>query len=206
MLFLQFEAVRVGIVKAVTIEHDFGAERLRALDLEDRRRRGHADDGLDAELLRGVGDALRVVAGRRRDDAFRLFFVRELADLVVGAAQLECARVLQVLRLQVDVVAGNLREVVAVDEPRLARDAFKLLCGAVDVGNRRLLDDVFDGGCCFLFFCHGEKPPVRCSVLNKFTRGGQWCQIKKFFVSFVERKGFLTRYRESYNIVQRSLR
>ena len=90
VLLLELQAVRVGIVEAVAVQHDFRAECARALDLEDRRRRRHTDDGLDAELLRCIGHALRMVAGRSRDDALRALFRRELADLVVGTAAPVC--------------------------------------------------------------------------------------------------------------------
>ena len=141
VLLLEFEAVRVGIIEAVTMQHDFCAERARALDLEDRRRRRHADDGLDAELLRCIGHALRVVAGRSRDDALRALLRRELADLVVGTAELEGTRMLKIFRLEVDIVVALLREEVTVDEPRLAGYTLELLGSAIDVGNRRPLHD-----------------------------------------------------------------
>ena len=63
LFFLQLEAVRVGIVKSVAMEDDRCAERTRRLDLEDRRCCGHADHSVYTELLRSIGDTLRVVAG-----------------------------------------------------------------------------------------------------------------------------------------------
>ena len=141
VLLLELEAVRIGVVKAVAVQHDFRAERARALDLEDRRRRRHADDGLDAELPRCVRYALRVVAGRGRDDAAHALLRCELADLVVGTAELEGTRMLKVLRLEIDIVVAELGEIVTVDEPRLPSYSLELLGCAVDVGNRRALHD-----------------------------------------------------------------
>ena len=46
-------------------------------------------------LLRGVGDALRVVAGAGGDDAAGALLVGQVRDLVVGAAQLEAEDRLQ---------------------------------------------------------------------------------------------------------------
>ena len=142
VLLLELEAVRIGVVKAVAVQHDFRAERARALDLEDRRRRRHADDGLDAELPRCVRYALRVVAGRGRDDAAHALLRSELADLVVGTAELEGTRMLKVLRLEIDIVVAELGEIVTVDEPRLPSYSLELLGCAVDVGNRRALHDL----------------------------------------------------------------
>ena len=54
--------------EAVALEHDRRAERLGAVDLGERRALGHHDRRRDAEPARVIGDALRVVAGRHRDD------------------------------------------------------------------------------------------------------------------------------------------
>ena len=89
LLRLQFERALVGVVEGVAREHDFSAVGARRLDLEERRRGGHTDDGFDAESLGGERDALRVVAGGRGDDALGAFPIRQMSDFVVGAAHLE---------------------------------------------------------------------------------------------------------------------
>ena len=55
--------------EAVALQHDLGAERLGAVDLDEGRALGHHDRRRDAEPAGVIGDALGVVAGRHRDDA-----------------------------------------------------------------------------------------------------------------------------------------
>jgi hypothetical protein len=61
---------------------------------------GHDDDGVHAEGAGRVGDGLGVVAAGVGDHPSPALFRREGGDLVVGAAQLERAGRLQVLRLE----------------------------------------------------------------------------------------------------------
>lgn len=63
VLLGKLERVFVGLVVDVAGQHHVGAQGLGALDLDERGGGGHDDGGLDAVMLRGVGDALRVVAG-----------------------------------------------------------------------------------------------------------------------------------------------
>ena len=69
VFFGQLQCVLVGLVVDVAGQHHVGAERLRALNFDERRGGGHDDGGLHAVMARGVGDALRVVAGRCGDEA-----------------------------------------------------------------------------------------------------------------------------------------
>ena len=64
----------------------------------------------DPEAAGVVGDALRVVAGRSRDDAVRLLFGRQVREEVAGPPFLERAGELKVLELQPDPGAGERRE------------------------------------------------------------------------------------------------
>ena len=54
--------------EAVALQHDRRAEAFGAVDLGEGRALGHHDRRRDAEPARVIGDALRVVAGRHRDD------------------------------------------------------------------------------------------------------------------------------------------
>lgn len=65
-------------------------------------RRGDADRRGDAHVARGEGDALRVVPRGAGDDAARLLLVGERGELVVRPAQLERARLLQAVGLEVE--------------------------------------------------------------------------------------------------------
>ena len=92
---------------------------------DDRRRH--------AELAGGPGDALRHVAGARRDDSLGRRRVRRLPDRVDGAADLERADRLQVLELEPDLrrpVDGE------ANERRADRGAGDRLAGALDLGER----------------------------------------------------------------------
>src|SRR5262249_36967849 len=73
----------------------------------------HVHGRADAELPRGPGDSLSVVARARRDHAGPLLRVVERGELVDGAAHLEGPGALQVLRLQPDVPARAPRERLA---------------------------------------------------------------------------------------------
>ena len=76
---------------------------LGRLDLRHRRVERDVDARADAGLARGPRHRLAVVAGARRDDAGGALLVVEQRDPVDRAADLECARALEVLGLQPDV-------------------------------------------------------------------------------------------------------
>ena len=121
------QAVRLtgGIVVNAGDQHHFRAVILGGFHLADGSTGGHADDGLDAQLGGGKGNALSMVAGGAGDHAAVRFFLGQGADLVVSAAQLERAGQLQVLRLNIDVLA-DLRGRI---QGRLSRDPLqRLLC------------------------------------------------------------------------------
>ena len=82
----------------------------RRLDLRHRRLGGHEDRRLDPGLARGPRDRLAVVARTRRDDARLALGFAQRADLVDGAADLERARALERLGLQVHGTARHAAE------------------------------------------------------------------------------------------------
>ena len=100
LLRLHFECMRVGIGIRVAEQDHVGAARPHRLDLDLRRGHRHDDDGAAAELLRRQRHALRVIAGRCRDDAALQLRTVEPGHLVVSAAQLEALDRLQVLALE----------------------------------------------------------------------------------------------------------
>ena len=83
-----------------------------------------------------VGDALRVVAGRRRDHAAPALLGREQQQRVARAALLEAAGALQVVELAVDVRAGELRQRDRLDARRQVDAAGDPRAGGFDVGER----------------------------------------------------------------------
>ena len=118
----QLERAGVGLVVDVASEHDLSSERFGALHLDIGGRCGHDDGGGHAVALRRVGHALRMVAGRRGDEAAFALVVGKRADLVVCATHLIGAGALHVLRLEEDAIARDLAEVRALDELGLLGD------------------------------------------------------------------------------------
>ena len=98
----------VGLPGSVVIhagdQDHFRAVALGGLHLADGGAGGHADDGLDAQLGGGQGDALGVVAGGAGDDTALGLIGGQRTDLVVSAADLEGTGQLQVLSLDVQIV------------------------------------------------------------------------------------------------------
>ena len=92
-----------GVVIDAGDQHPLGAVAPGGLHLADGGTGGHTDDGFDAQLRGGPGDALGVVARRAGDDATGCFLRRQGAYLVVCAPQLEGTGKLQVFRLDVHV-------------------------------------------------------------------------------------------------------
>src|SRR5205085_4172968 len=93
----------------------------------DEDRRGYA------ELARGPGDRLTVIAGARGDDAGRPLLRGQRRQLVDRAADLERPRALQVLRLQPHFPAAAARERLGQVDRRLLGDARQALPRLLDV-------------------------------------------------------------------------
>ena len=68
--------MRARFVQGVAMQHDLGAKAARAFDLDARREARHHDHRAQAQALRVVGHALRVVARAHGDDAAALFLRR----------------------------------------------------------------------------------------------------------------------------------
>ena len=93
-------AVRLRVGIAVAGQHDLRAHRPHRVHLDLRRRLRHDDHRAQLEHPGRVGDALRVIAGAGGDDAARTLAIRQVRDLVVGAADLEAEDRLQILALE----------------------------------------------------------------------------------------------------------
>ena len=115
-------AVRLRVGVAVAGQHDLGAHGSHRIHFDPRRRLRHDDDRAEPELARREGDALRMIAGARRDDAAGALVGRQVRDLVVGAAKLEAEDRLQVLALEEHRVAEPARQAWRRIERRLTRD------------------------------------------------------------------------------------
>ena len=118
------------------VQPDLGAMGAGVLDL-DRRGVGRHDDGrgLAQELRRG-GHALGVVAGRVGDHGRRV----DLADRIVGAAELERPGPLQAFGLEQDTAADALVQHLGFEQRRARRHAPQPLGRGLDVGKGRAGD------------------------------------------------------------------
>ena len=135
MLLLQFQAVSVGIVKAITVKHHLSPQSLGALHLQNRRGGRHANDRLHSQLLCRIGHTLGMVASRGGNHAALPLLLRQLADLVVGAPELEGPCMLHILRLQIDLAARQLRKEIAMHELRMTGNSLQLLSRFIHIGN-----------------------------------------------------------------------
>ena len=91
-------------------QHELRAQCADSRLLDGRGRARHDDAGVRAEALRGVGHRAAVVSGRGRDKAARTLILRQDEDLVHCAAQLECARALHTLGLDIHLAAEGVVE------------------------------------------------------------------------------------------------
>ncbi len=110
VLFLERQRVLVSVRIRVAGQHDLAAARAHRLDLEPRRRCRHHDHGAAAKCPGRQRHALRMISGRCTDDAAPELRVRKMGHLVVRAAQLEAEHALHVLALEIDAIAGALRQ------------------------------------------------------------------------------------------------
>ena len=97
----------------------------------------HEDGGRDAELLRRERDALSVIAGRCRDDAPRALLGGEAREPVGRPADLERARALEILELQVHGRAQHVGEMLGHVERGPHDDVAQDGSGILELRQRR---------------------------------------------------------------------
>ena len=131
-----FAGVRARLGQVGAVQDDVGAELAAVGHLDQRREHRHHDGRGNAEQLRVIGDALRVIAGGRGDHAALALLGRQLQQRVARAALLEAAGALQVVELAVDVRAGELRQRDRLDARRVVDAAGDAFPGGFDVGER----------------------------------------------------------------------
>jgi hypothetical protein len=98
------------------MKHDRGAMRPRPLDLVEGGGLRHHDGRRNGEPASVVGHGLRVIAGRHGDDAAVPFAGRQRLKLHIGAAVLEGVGDLQILELDPDLGARQLRQLRRVEQ------------------------------------------------------------------------------------------
>ena len=144
--------LRVG--HRLAVQHHGRAVRFGRRDLHERRRHRHHDGGRNVQPLRMIGDRLRVIAGRHRDDAARAFGLAQRGELHQRAALLERVGDLQVLVFDPHLRAGELRQLRRRQHRRAQHLAPDDAPRGLDVGqcaSRLLLarlDDQFNGRHC----------------------------------------------------------
>ena len=94
----------------LAVQHHGGAVRFGRGDLHERRRHRHHDGRRNVQPPGVIGDRLRVIAGRHRDDAARAFGFAQRGELHERAALLERVGDLQVLVFDPHLRAGELRQ------------------------------------------------------------------------------------------------
>jgi threonine dehydratase len=115
----QSRGLGLRVIEGVARQHDLRPEPAGALDLHGRREARHHDHRRNAEPLRVIGHALRVVARRHGDDAALTLRGRQRRQLVERPALLERRRELQILELQVHVGARDLGQRAGVQARRV---------------------------------------------------------------------------------------
>jgi hypothetical protein len=113
-----------------------GAVALRRLDLRHRRVLRDEDRGVQAGLARGPGDRLRVVPRARGHDAGLPLGLAEHGELVDGAADLERAGALEILRLEVHLASDEAGEGLGPNHRRQSGDTGEPLAGLIDLSER----------------------------------------------------------------------
>ena len=99
-----------GLLDRLALQDHLGAVPAGVDDLHRRRVDRHDDGGRDAEPVGVVGDALGVVAGRHGDHAVLALRRGQRGQAIERAALLERGRELQVLELEPDLAAEDVRQ------------------------------------------------------------------------------------------------
>ncbi|MNE42680.1 hypothetical protein D3C80_1368240 [compost metagenome] len=96
------------------MDDDIGAVGAGAVHLHEGGALGHDDGHRHAQAAAVIGQGLGVVAGRGGDDAALHLIRRQLQQPVQGAALLEAAGEVQVVELDPDLGAGQLRQAARI--------------------------------------------------------------------------------------------
>ena len=129
LLIPQTDRLGIGVVVHAGHQHHLRAVAAGGLDLGQRCALGDTDDGVDPHVPGGIRHALGVVSGTAGDDTPALLLIAEGSDLVIRATQLECAGLLQAIRLQKQTAV--LSDTGAGDNGRFVDDAGQYALGVV---------------------------------------------------------------------------
>ena len=122
-----------GVLHAAAVQDDLRPVTPGGLYLGQRRASGHEHGGGAAEPPGGERHPLRVVARAGRHDAAGPFGLREAGDPVVGPADLERPRPLQVLALEEHRPGHGLGQHAGVEQGRVRDHILDQLAGRGDI-------------------------------------------------------------------------
>ena len=129
LLVPQADGLGIGVVIHTGDQHHLRAIAAGGLNLGQGRTLRNTDHRVDAHVAGGKRHALRMVSGGAGNNAPRLFLVRQRGDLVIRAAQLERAGLLQAVGLQEQ--AALVGDAGAGDHRGLVDDAGQYALGVV---------------------------------------------------------------------------
>ena len=162
---LRLQLTRMGIsgIEGVAVQHHVGAVTFRLRHLYGGRVGGHHDHGFDAEPVGVIGEALRMIARRRRDHALGARRLVELEQRVERAAFLIGGGELQILELEIDRRAGHFRKRAADQRWRSDDGVANALVRGADVVDRDGKGGLRGGG----LRSHDALPPRPSGVAGK---------------------------------------
>ena len=111
--FLQQQGMAIGIVVAVSLQHDFDRVFTKmpdGINFELGRGNRHHDDRFAAQFLRGQGYTLCVIASRSGNHAAFELLRRQLRHLVISTPKFEREHRLHVFALQKNRIADARRQ------------------------------------------------------------------------------------------------
>ena len=127
------ERLFTSFIVVGAVQNHIRAVTARCRNLDERRGQRHANLGADAKLAGMVGNPLGVISGRGCNHPLGAFFGAEREQLVQRAALLERAGALQVVELQVNLVAGGLGKCLRTRAGREVDGVANTAQGGLDV-------------------------------------------------------------------------
>jgi hypothetical protein len=133
VLVTQLVGVSQHLIEALSVELDTGPQLAGAGDFDQRCGLGHHDQRLGADRGGGVGDTLRMVAGRGGDHPALPFLRCQTEQTVDGTPRLEGARPLQGLVFEVKLDAAQLGQDLRLEAGGLFDRPGDAAAGLLDV-------------------------------------------------------------------------
>ena len=126
----------LGFAEILSVQNNVRAELLAIAHLNERREFRHDDGRGNPEQFSLVGEGLRVIARRSRNDAPLLLIGWKLRERVARAAFLETSGALQVVELAENFHAGDFAQRNRWRTRRIINRAFNAIARLLDVLKR----------------------------------------------------------------------